>query len=272
MPERLKSRVAIVTGAGDGIGRSIAIEFAREGASVAVVDINAAGLQETVRQVDGAVGAGRALAIVADLSKMDSTGAIVSQTVAEFGRLDTIVNNAADQTVAWIEDITEELYDRIQAVNVKASLFLVKHALSHLQQQPGASIVNIASQVATFSMPERLSYCTSKAACVGMTRSFAVELGAKGIRANAILPGHIMSFGEEAWKARYSERLQAVMAAPYPMGRCGLPEEIAKVAVFLASEDASFVNGASIVVDGGMGALCPENTAYNAADAADTYR
>jgi len=262
---RLQDRVAIVTGSGDGIGRRIALAFAQEGASVLVVDIKAEGVVETVRQIEAGVGSGRALALHQDIRGMAAAESIVGACVERFGRLDCIVHNAANQAQMTLDEVTEAQWDAVQDVNVKAVVFLTKVGLPYLTAQPGSSLVNIASIRAERAMPGGLAYDTSKAALLGLTRTLAVELGLRGIRVNAICPGHIMSFGEEAWKARLSEQQQQRMRASYPLGRVGYPEEIAQAAVFLASDAASFMTGQAVYVDGGMGIMNPETAIVRAA-------
>jgi NAD(P)-dependent dehydrogenase (short-subunit alcohol dehydrogenase family) len=262
--QRLNGKAAIVTGSGGGIGRQIALAFAREGASVLVVDIRAKGVPETVQQIEAR--GGRALGLHKDIAAPGAVEEIVAACVERFGRLDCIVNNAADQTHKPLEQITEAHWDGVQAVNVKAAMLFAQVGLPHLLAHPGGSIVNISSIRGERAMTGGLAYDTSKAAMLGLTRALAVELGRRGVRVNAICPGQIMSYGEEQWKAHMSARLQQVFYAAYPLGRLGRPEEIASVAVFLASEEASFITGQAIMVDGGMSILNPETAVLRTAE------
>ncbi len=264
--ERLSGLVAIVTGSGDGIGRHIALAFAREGARVLVTDIKAAGVETTVGLIEAELGCGRASGLVVDLNEDAAIDAIVEECSARFGAIDCIVNNAANQAQMRLENAALESWQSVQRVNVTAPAFLVQRALGLLRASSMASIVNISSVRAGAAMPGGLAYDTSKAALLGLTRNLAVELGTLGIRVNAICPGHIMSFGEPRWTSRRTERSQKLAAAPYPLGRVGKPEEIAAVAVFLASAEASFITGQTIVVDGGMSIMNPETAVRRAED------
>lgn len=273
---RMQGRAVIVTGSGSGIGREIAIAFAGAGASVVVVDIDGEGVTETVRLCvekvreysdvanGGQIGE-KMLGLQRDIGSSEAIGAVVEACVAKFGRLDCVVNNAASQAIADLENITEAHWDSVMAINVRAAMLFVQHALPYLTAQPGGSIVNIASLVAEMPIPGRIAYNTSKAALLGLTRSLAVELGLRGIRVNAISPGHIMSWGEAVWRQDNSVEEQRVMESSYALGRCGRPEEVASAAVFLASSDASFITGHNLLVDGGMSILCPETSVHRAA-------
>ncbi|MBW3622161.1 MAG: SDR family oxidoreductase [Armatimonadetes bacterium] len=262
---RLEGKAAIVTGAGEGIGRHIALAFAQAGASVTAVDIKEAGIHETARMIESESGEGRVIPLPLDIGDREGMNRAIEACIRRFERLDCIVNNAANQSAGWLEEITEEHWDAVQSVNVKAALWFAQTGLPHLERN-GGSIVNISSLVADMAMPGRLAYCTSKAALLGLTRSLAVDLGRRGIRVNAICPGHIMSFGEERWKADRDPDEQRVMQSSYALGRCGRPEEVAAAAVFLASDDASFITGEALNVDGGMGILNPESSVHRAAE------
>jgi len=163
-----------------------------------------------------------------------------------------------------LEEMTVEAYDRVMAVNLRAPLFFAQAGLPYLEKQLGANIVNISSVRGHISMPGGLAYDTSKAGLLGLTRTLAVEMGLKGIRVNAICPGHIMSNGEAVWREQVPVNIQKVMPFPYPLGRVGHPEEIASAAVFLASDAASFITGQTLTVDGGLTIMNPETALFRA--------
>lgn len=262
---RLAGRVAIVTGSGGGIGRHIALAFAREGASVVVNDLHDAGVEETIGLIEAEVGTGQAMGVRRDLGQIDAAAALVGACRERFGRLDCLVNNAADQWYAPLEEITLERWEQAYHVNVRAVMLLALEALPLLRAQAGSSIVTISSIRANLSMPGGLAYDSAKAALLGMTRTLAVELGGDGIRVNAICPGNIKSYGDAVWRTYMPPALQNTITYAYPLGRVGQPEEIASVAVFLASDDASFVNGQAITVDGGLSAMNPETALFRLA-------
>lgn len=250
----LAGKVAIVTGAGSGIGVSIARELAAAGAKVVAVDLDTSVHAGT--EIEG-----RDL----DLLQRERIAPFVSDVVARHGRLDVLVNNAACQEKARLEEITPEHWAKVFGVNVEAPLWLAQAALPHLRATRG-NIVNLASLVSHMSLPERIAYCTSKAAVDGLTRSLAVELAPQGVRVNAVLPGHVMRSGEAAWREYFDERTQKIFETSYPIGRCIHPEEVSRTVAFLASDAASGITGASFAVDGGMGALCSEDAVFRAAE------
>lgn len=260
----LTGKVAIVTGAGGGIGRRIALAFVEAGASVMVVDVNAAGCLETVAQIGARYGTERSAHTVADIADASGIKGIVDQTVEVFGKLNCIVNNAAIGGGGMLDEMTIEAYDRVMAINLRAPLFFAQAGSKYLAQHPGSSIVNISSVRGSISMPGGLAYDTSKAGLLGLTRTLAVEMGLAGIRVNAICPGHIMSNGEEVWRAHVPANIQRLMPFPYPLGRVGYPEEIANATVFLASDAASFITGQALTVDGGLTIMNPETALFRA--------
>lgn len=260
----LEGRVAIVTGSGEGIGRNIARAFARAGASVTVLDIKAESVQETARLIEDEVGTGRALALHKDIGSAQGVSETVAACMERFGRMDCLVNNAANQTQADLEHSTEDLWDRMMAVNLKAAFLFAKEVREELIRNRG-SIVNIASLVGEMAFPGRLIYSTTKTALIGLTRALATDLGPHGVRANAISPGHIKSFGDERWQQIFDEHTKRILPTSYALERVGEADEVASVAVFLASDAASFITGQNLLVDGGMSILCPEAAVFRAA-------
>jgi NAD(P)-dependent dehydrogenase (short-subunit alcohol dehydrogenase family) len=260
---QLSGKSAIITGAGFGIGRAVAVEFAREGAFIVITDRNQSGVEETAHLVRTEVPDARVCVLSGDLLDAGLALHLVELCLSESGRVDILVNNAADQTVATLARETDEHWERVITVNVTAMMRLARAAEPHLKS--GAAIVNMSSLTGNVALPGRLAYNTSKTAIIGLTRALAVELGPRNIRANAILPGHIMSVGEEVWKERISERDQKIFPTTYALYRVGHPREVARAAVFLASEEASFITGHCLAVDGGGGILNPEEAIFRTA-------
>jgi meso-butanediol dehydrogenase/(S,S)-butanediol dehydrogenase/diacetyl reductase len=248
----LQGKVAIITGAATGIGRASAVLFARAGARVALVDARAAELKRTVADVR-AVG-GEAVEVSADLSRPEDCSAAVAAAVQPFGRVDVLLNNAGVGTMVvggTVETISLEHWDLAQDVNVRAMYLVSRAALPHMRAAGGGAIVNIASVSAFRGSVERPShaYAASKGAVLSLTRAMAASYGREGIRVNAICPGTIRT----RLTADIVERVErtAKEGRGIPLGRVGEPEDIARCALFLASDDASYVSGAHLVVDGG---------------------
>ena len=248
----LDGKVALITGAATGIGRASALLFARAGARVALVDQRAPELQRTVAEVAGA--GGSAVPVVADLARPEDCAAVVAAAVAAHGRLDVVFNNAGVGTIVVggsVETISLEHWDLAQDVNVRAIYLVSRAAVPHLRAAGGGAIVNTASVSAFESRPERPShaYAASKGAVLSLTRAMAVSYGRDRIRVNAICPGVIRTRLTADIVDRAAQA--AAEGRGIPIGRVGEPEDIARCALFLASDDASWITGTQIVVDGG---------------------
>jgi NAD(P)-dependent dehydrogenase (short-subunit alcohol dehydrogenase family) len=259
--QRLPGRVAIVTGGAQGIGGAIARRLAEEGARVLIADIDLDAATQNVGRIRDA--GGTAEAMYADVGTHDGNRAMVEEAVSRWGRLDILVNNAyaplAGEGRGGAVEVSEEAWDRGLAVLVKAAFLAAKYAVPHMQQAGGGSIVNISSVHGLLMAPGALVYEAGKAALIGVTRQLACEYGPAGIRVNAICPGHIVT-----------ERIQAQMwddnplglrffEQQYPLRRCGRPVDIANAVVFLCSDEASFITGHALVVDGGLSIQLQEN-------------
>ena len=246
----LEGRSAVVTGVGSGLGQAIAREFAAEGALVLGCDVDDAAGAATMS------GIGEYLH--ADVSREAEVEALVARAVERHGRLHVMVNNAAVQIEQELAETTEEQLDRILAVNLKGVFFGCKHAVRVMRPAGGGSIVNIASILGLVGDGILAAYCAAKSGVLGITRATAVQYGRDGIRCNAICPGDIDTPLVQAYfdTADDPAALRAQVSAEYPLERIAAPREIARTAVFLAGDDASFMSGQPLVVDGGLLATC----------------
>ena len=249
---RLADKVTIITGAGGGMGRVAARMFAAEGAKVVVAEFGEAAGLETVDMI--AADGGQASFVKADVSDEASAKAMVDHAVATFGRVDVLYNNAgvmpeADHSVT---DTSVATWDQVMAVNVRGVFLGCKYAIPAMETAGGGSIINIASFVAILgcSVPQD-AYTASKGAVLSLTRSLAVQFGPKGIRTNAICPGPVETPLLMDWLVK-DEEAKRIRLARNPTGRFGKPEEIVHMAVYLASDESRWTNGASLVVDGGI--------------------
>jgi NAD(P)-dependent dehydrogenase (short-subunit alcohol dehydrogenase family) len=247
----LDGRRALITGGASGIGRATALLFAREGAAVAVADVNEAGGGAVVQEI--MKGGGQAVFVRCDVTQAADCRQAVERAVAAFGGLDILFNNAGIIRRTTILDITEEEWDRVMAVNVKSIYLLSRYALPVMAAGGGGAIVNTASGWGLVGGRNAVSYCASKGAVVNMTRAMALDHGSQNVRVNCICPGDTDTgmLREEARQLGAAEATFLAEAADRPLGRVGTPDEIAQAVLYLASDASSFVTGTALVVDGG---------------------
>jgi len=248
---QLAGKVAVITGGGSGIGRATALLFAREGAAVAIVDLDEARAQAVAQEI-GAKG-GQALAVRCDVSQAADCQRAVQETLAAFGRLDILFNNAGIIRRASVLGITEEEWDRAMAVNVKSVFLLSRYAIPIMAQGGGGAIVNTGSGWGLVGGRNAVSYCASKGAVVNMTRAMALDHAEQNIRVNCVCPGDTDTgmLRSEAQQLGAATEAFLAEAADRPLRRIGRPEDIAQAVLYLASEASSFVTGTTLVVDGG---------------------
>lgn len=243
---RLAGKVAIITGAGQGIGKATALRFAQEGAKIAVVDFNEQTGQAVAEEIQGQ--GGQALFIKTDVARHDQAQQM-AQTVSEkFGRIDVLVNNAGILRDAQLVRMTESDFDAVIAVNLKGAFNCTQAVAPIMIEQGSGRIISAASVVGLYGNFGQSNYVASKAGIIGMTKVWARELGRKGICVNAVAPGFIST---EMVQSIPQQVIEA-MIEKVPLKRMGTPDEVAKVYLFLASDEASYVNGTVLSVDGGV--------------------
>ncbi len=249
MGTRLEGRVALVTGGASGIGRASALAFADEGATVVVADVDQLAGAETVRAVNEAGGTARFVSY--DVTKSDEVAAMVADVVAAYGRLDCAHNNAGTSgSTAFTVDYPEAEWDRVMALNLRSVFLCMKHEIPPMVEQGAGAIVNTSSGAGLMGFAGLPAYVASKHGVVGLTRATALEYVKSGIRINAVCPGSTRTPMLEAFMGG-DPAMEKMMARSAPIGRLGDPREIAAAVVWLCTDDASFVVGHALAVDGG---------------------
>jgi len=248
---KLKDKVAIITGGGQGIGKEYALGFAREGAKVVIAEIKLENAQQVVKEIESQ--GGKAIAVRTDVTSEADAREVAEKTIATFGRIDALVNNAAiyyGLEMKPFEFISEKEWDAMMAVNVKGLFIMSKAVMPQMKKQKSGSIINISSGTWLFGIPYLLHYVTSKAAVVGFSRAMAREIGEHGIRVNAISPGFTMSEASKTMKGT-PPGMAEMIADQTSLKRNQQPEDLVGACVFLASDDSGFVTGQLLNVDGG---------------------
>jgi 3-oxoacyl-[acyl-carrier protein] reductase/2-hydroxycyclohexanecarboxyl-CoA dehydrogenase len=243
---RLQGKTSIVTGASRGLGKGIAVKLAQEGSNVIIADVLENEAKATAEEIT-AMGAGKAVAVVANIASQESVTALFDKTIAEFGKLDIVVNNAGINRDAMLHKMTVEQWNQVIAVNLTGTFYMVQAAAKLMREQKSGRIINISS-ASWLGNIGQANYAASKAGVVGITKTAARELAIKNVTCNAICPGFI----ETDMTRGVPEKVWDIMISKIPMGRAGQPSDVANLIAFLASDEASYITAEVINVGGGM--------------------
>lgn len=246
---KLANRTALVTGAGSGIGRGIAERFAQEGASVALLDIDLAAAEATQKRIDGT-----SVAIACDVADPESAAQALGEAVESLGGLDVVVNAAGITRRGSVEDLELDDWNATIGVNLTGTMLIVRNAWPHLRRSSHSSIVNVASGAAFRGQPRNAAYCTSKAAVLNLTKCLAIDGAADAIRANCVCPSAVETEMLSGFFERATDpaAARADFLSTIPLGRFGQVADITNAALYLASDDSSWVTGTGLVIDGGV--------------------
>lgn len=243
---RLKDKVALITGAARGIGREIAIAFAKEGANLAICDVDAASIDQTVKEL---INLGvKADGFVNDVTNLSQTAEMVNKILDKFNKIDIVVNNAGITRDNLILKMSEEEWDKVISVNLKGAFNCIKAISRSFLKQRFGKIINIASIIGIMGNAGQANYAASKAGIIGLTKAVAREFASRNINVNAIAPGFI----ETAMTAKLPQEVQDKMLSAIPLARFGKAQDVANLCLFLASEDSSYITGQTFIIDGGM--------------------
>ena len=250
MAGKLEQKVAIVTAGGSGIGAATVRRFAREGAAVVIADLSGSRAEQVRAEVAGT--GGRAAAIKMDVADPQAVEAMIKLALDSFGRLDVLFNNAGMAEVSLIHETTLESWERVIAVTLTGTFLGLKYAIPIMRRQGGGAIINTASISGIHGDYGMASYNAAKAGVINLTRTAALENAKHGIRVNCVCPGGINTRVAQILGKGHADEWRRVMGSAHPIGRMGEPDEIANTVTFLASDEASFITGASFVADGGV--------------------
>lgn len=251
-------RVALVTGGGAGIGRATALRLGKEGAKVAVVDLDETWGKDSVRMIED--NGGTAIFVHADVTKADEVSSAVETAKGAFGKIDTLVNNAGVAFIGKITETTTDRWDRVIDTNLKGAFLMCKHAIPFIREAGGGAVVNTASDAGLVGFANLAAYCASKGGLIQLTRALAVEFGDQRIRVNAVAPTSTTGtrmFDSLLKSVPDPDRIVRALSNAHPLKRLGTAEEVAELIVFLASDRAAYISGAVFTIDGGITAACP---------------
>jgi NAD(P)-dependent dehydrogenase (short-subunit alcohol dehydrogenase family) len=251
---RLQGKVTVVTGAGTGIGRAIAVEFVRQGAYVTVCNRSAITGEETVNLANAArkEECGKAIFVPTDVSKSEDVRRMIGETVSTFGGLDILVNNAGLSITKPIEELSEEEWDTVIDINLKGHFLCAKYAIPHLKARGSGVIINMSSVLGYVGLPNKAAYCSTKSAIIGLTRVMALELAPYNIRVNCLAPGSTDT--PMMWQNLSADEIEAARREQelvHPVGYVAEPEQIARAALFFATREVDYMHGTVMLMDGG---------------------